>query len=270
MKLKVLVCIKQVPDTNNVKIDKETGTLIRKGIKSILNPEDKNALEEALRLKDEIGDVFITVLSMGPNQASVVVKEAIAMGADRGILLSDRNFAGSDTWATSAILSSAINKIKEEDGLDLIFCGRQAIDGDTAQVGPQIAQHLKLPVISYVEELKYSENKVLVKRAVEDGHYIVECPTPVLLTAVKQLNTPRYPNMKRIFETFGENPERPIETWTAEDISLAKENMGLNGSPTRVKKIFTPSRKFEGEFLQGNPKEVARQLIVRLKERQII
>ena len=270
MTLKILVCIKQVPDTNNVKIDKETGTLIRKGIKSILNPEDKNALEEALRLKDEIEDVSITVLSMGPKQASAVIKEAIAMGADRGILLSDRNFAGSDTWATSSILSSAIMKIQEEDGLELIFCGRQAIDGDTAQVGPQIAQHLELPIISYVEELKYSKNKVHVKRALEDGYFLVECPTPVVLTAIKKLNIPRYPHMKRIFETFGDNPERPIEIWTSEDINLEKTKMGLNGSPTRVKKVFTPSRKFEGEILEGNAKEVSRQLIVRLKERQII
>jgi len=268
--LKIIVCIKQVPDTNKVKIDKETGTLIRKGIKSILNPEDKNALEEALRLKDKIKDVNITVISMGPGQASAVVKEAIAMGADRGILLSDRKFAGSDTWATSTILASAIEKIKEDDGADIIFCGRQAIDGDTAQVGPQIAEHLNLPIISYVEELKYDKNKVQVKRALEDGHFVMECPTPVVLTTIKELNTPRYPHMKRIFETFGDDPIRKIEIWSAENLNLENTKMGLNGSPTRVKNIFTPTRKFEGEILQGNPKEVARQLIVRLKERQII
>ncbi len=270
MTLKIIVCIKQVPDTNKVKIDKETGTLIRKGIKSIFNPDDKNALEGALQLKDSIEDVKITVLSMGPGQASAIIKEAISMGADRGILLSDRVFAGSDTWATSTIIASAIKKIQEQDGYDIILCGRQAIDGDTAQVGPQIAEHLKIPIISYVEELKYENNTVKVKRALEDGYFKIECPTPVVLTAIKELNIPRYPHMKRIFETFGENPERPMEVWTADEFELDRSQIGLKGSPTRVKKTFTPAHKFEGEILKGSFNEMAKTLILRLKERQII
>jgi len=182
MKINIAVCIKQVPNTNKVKIDKKTGTLIRKGIKSICNPDDKNALEEALRLKDTYDNVKITVISMGPSQATIILKEALAMGADRGILLSDRKFAGSDTLATSTILASALRKIQEEEGIDIIFCGRQAIDGDTAQVGPQIAQHLDLPIISYVQELEYLGDKVQVKRALENGYMLMESQIPVVLT----------------------------------------------------------------------------------------
>ncbi|MHA1474979.1 MAG: electron transfer flavoprotein subunit beta [Promethearchaeota archaeon] len=269
--MNIAVCIKQVPNTNQVKIDKKTGTLIRKGIKSICNPDDKNALEEALRLKDNYANVKITVISMGPSQASIIIKEALAMGADRGILLSDRKFAGSDTLATSTILSSALRKIQEEEVIDIIFCGRQAIDGDTAQVGPQIAQHLDLPIISYVQELEYLGNKVQVKRALENGYMLMESQIPVVLTTINELNTPRYPHMQRIFDVFGENPVIPVETWTADDLpDLDRTQIGLNGSPTRVKKTYTPDRTFKGEILKGDPMDVAQLLVERLKEKQII
>jgi electron transfer flavoprotein beta subunit len=271
MTINIAVCIKQVPNTNQVKIDKKTGTLIRKGIKSICNPDDKNALEEGLKLKDTYDNVKITVISMGPSQAEIIIKEALAMGADRGILLSDRQFAGSDTLATSTILASALRKIQEEEGLDIIFCGRQAIDGDTAQVGPQIAQHLDLPIISYVQELKYLGDKVQVKRALENGYMQIEAQIPVVLTTINELNTPRYPHMQRIFDVFGENPLIPVETWTVDDLpDLDRTQIGLNGSPTRVKKTYTPDRTFKGEILKGDPMDVAQLLVKSLKEKQII
>jgi len=270
MTLKIVVCIKQVPETNKVKIDPVTKTMIRTGVKSIMNPDDKNALEGALKLKDEFTDAKVTVITMGPEQATEILKEAIAMGADRSILLSDRKFAGSDTWATSTIISSAIKKIMQDEGVDIVMCGRQAIDGDTAQVGPQIAEFLDFPIISYVEELKYENSKVHVKRALEDGYFLIEAPTPVVLTAIKELNTPRYPHMKRIFETYGENPERKIERWDASLFKLDETKIGLKGSPTRVKATFTPSRKFEGEMLEGSIMNITRNLVVRLKERQIL
>ena len=271
MTFNIAVCIKQVPNTNQVKIDKKTGTLIRKGIKSICNPDDKNALEEALRLKDNYDNVKITVISMGPSQASIILKEALAMGADRGILLSDRKFAGSDTLATSTILASALRKIQEEEEIDIIFCGRQAIDGDTAQVGPQIAQHLDLPIISYVQELEYLGDKVQVKRALENGYMLMESQIPVVLTTINELNTPRYPHMQRIFDVFGENPLIPVETWTVDDLpDLDRTQIGLNGSPTRVKKTYTPDRTFKGEILKGDPMNVAQLLVESLKEKQII
>jgi electron transfer flavoprotein beta subunit len=273
MTINIAVCIKQVPNTNQVKIDKKTGTLIRKGIKSICNPDDKNAVEEALKLKDAYEDVTITVLSMGPNQATSIIKEALAMGADRGILLSDRKFAGSDTLATSTILASALRKMQkeQEENFDIIFCGRQAIDGDTAQVGPQIAQHLDLPIVSYVQELKYLGDKVHVKRALENGFMQIEAQIPVVLSTINELNNPRYPHMQRIFDVFGENPTIPVETWTADDLpDLDRTQIGLNGSPTRVKKTFTPDRTFTGEILTGDPKHAAQGLIERLKHKQII
>lgn len=269
--ISICVLIKQVPDTNKVKIDKKTGTLIRKGVKSIFNPDDKNALEEALRLKDDYQNVKITVVSMGPSQAKQAIKEALAMGADRGILLSDRKFAGSDTLATSTILATAIQKLQDEAEFDLIFCGRQAIDGDTAQVGPQIAQHLDLPVITYVQQLKFLGDIVLANRAIENGYMQIEAKTPVVLTTISELNSPRYPNMRRIFEVFGEDPLIPVEIWTIDDLpEIDLTQIGLKGSPTKVKKTFTPNRKFTGEILEGEPSKVAQQIIESLKLKQII
>jgi len=277
MTINVAVCIKQVPNTNRVKIDKKTGTLIRKGIASICNPDDKNALEEALKLKDNNEDVKITVLSMGPSQAAIVLKEALAMGADRGILLSDRKFAGSDTLATSTILAAALRKIGEQEkknkknGLDIIFCGNQAIDGDTAQVGPQIAQHLDLPIVSYVQEFEYLRNKIIAKRALENGYMKIESRIPVVITTINNLNTPRYPHIGRIFDVYGKNPKIQIETWTAEDLpDLDQTQIGLSGSPTRVRRIFTPDRTFHGEILKGDPIHIAKLLVDRLKQKQII
>ncbi|MGO1369501.1 electron transfer flavoprotein subunit beta [Senegalia sp. (in: firmicutes)] len=260
--MNIIVCIKQVPDTNEVKIDKKTGTLIREGVPSIINPDDKNALEEALRLKDEYG-ANVVVLTMGPPQAKVALKEALAMGADEGILLSDRAFAGSDTWATSTTLAGAIKKLD----YDILLCGRQAIDGDTAQVGPQIAEHLNLAQITYVEDLKIDGKEIIAHRAVEDGYYKVKAQMPVLLTAIGELNEPRYPSMRGIFDAFR---EKEIKVWSADDIIVDMDEIGLKGSPTQVKKSFTPATRGSGEQLEGSTEEKVRNLVVRLKERQII
>ena len=190
--MKIIVLMKQVPNTNEVKIDPKTGTLIREGVPSIINPDDKNALEEALKIKEEKGG-SVTVLTMGPPQADFALREALAMGADEAILLTDRVFAGADTWATSLALAKAIQKIGE---YDLIFAGRQAIDGDTAQVGPEIAEHLGLPQVTYVRKVVSLEgNKVVVERALEDGYEVIECQLPAVLTAIKELNVPRYPSV---------------------------------------------------------------------------
>lgn len=263
--MNIIVCIKQVPDTNEVRIDPKTGTLIREGVPSIINPDDKNALEEALRIKDENEGVKVTVLSMGPPQAEDALAEAIAMGADEAVLLSDRAFAGSDTWATSTALAAGIKYIGD---FDMVFCGRQAIDGDTAQVGPQIAEHLDIPQITYVEKLELNKGKVRAKRALEDGYYIVEAKCPVLITAIKELNDPRYPSIRGIYKGYsGEN----IKVLSAEDIKVDLGNVGLNGSPTQVSKSFTPpGRGGESEILEGDSKELARELIVRLKEEKLI
>lgn len=265
--MRIIVCVKQVPDTNEVRIDPVKGTLIREGVPSIINPDDKNALEEALKIKENHEDVEVIVLSMGPPQAREALREAIAMGADEAILLSDRAFAGADTWATSVTLAAAIKKI---GNYDIIFCGRQAIDGDTAQVGPQIGEHLGLPQITYVENLKVNGNTVTAQRSLEDGYYVVKSEMPVLLTAIKELNDPRYPSIKRLYKSFREE-EKLIKVWTVDNIDVDREQIGLTGSPTQVKRSFTPeSRKTGGEMLQGSASEVARQFVVRLKERQII
>jgi electron transfer flavoprotein alpha/beta subunit len=265
--MKIVVCIKQVPDTNEVKIDHKTGTLIRKGVPSIINPDDKNALEEALRIKDEHEDTTVTVLTMGPPQAKDALKEALAMGADEAILLTDRAFAGSDTWATATILSAALDKIGD---YDIIFCGRQAIDGDTAQVGPEIAQFLELPQITYVSDLEVDveNNKVIAHRNIEDGYFVVESKMPVLLTAIKDLNTPRYMSTWGIFQKA---TKTEIIEWTVDDITVDLTQIGLKGSPTNVYKTFVPTKEFKGEILEGETsQDKAREFVARMKERHIL
>lgn len=263
--MNIIVCIKQVPDTTEVRIDPVRGTLIREGVPSIINPDDKSGLEEALRIKEEYENVKVTVLSMGPPQADVVLREAIAMGADEGVLLSDRAFAGADTWATSTALAAGIRTIGD---YHMIICGRQAIDGDTAQVGPQIAEHLNIPQITYVENLEIKEDKVVAKRALEDGYFMIESKMPVLITAIKELNQPRYPSIKGIYAAY---KDEKIKVWSAEDINADFDNLGLKGSPTKVSKSFTPTgRDGVGEIFQGDKKEVVHELLIRLKEDHLI
>lgn len=264
MAFKIIVCAKQVPDTNVIKINPKTGTLIRDGVPSILNPDDANALEEALKIKDKNPDTYITVVTMGPPQASDLLFECIAMGADEGILISDRAVGGSDTWATSNTLEAAIKKIGD---FDLIFAGRQAIDGDTAQVGPQIAEKLDLPQVTYVEEFEIADNMkdITVKRQLEDGYEIIKIQTPCMLTAIKELNSPRYMSMAGIFD------EKKITVWNAKDINVDLNKVGLEASPTNVFRSFTPAPKGKGVVLEGDTeKEVADKLLINLKAKHVI
>jgi electron transfer flavoprotein beta subunit len=259
--MNIVVCLKQVPDTTEVKIDPIKGTLIREGVPSIINPDDKNALEESLVLKDNIG-AKVTVISMGPPQAEAALREALAMGADEAILITDREFAGADTLATSNALAGALRKLH----YDIIFAGRQAIDGDTAQVGPEIAEHLGIPQITYVEKVTVEGDSLKVQRAWEDGYEIIQVKTPVLLTAIKELNEPRYMNMENIFETF----KKEVKIWSADDININKALLGLVGSPTKVKKSMTKEPKGNGELVNLPAKEAAAYAASKLKEKHYI
>ncbi|MTK12355.1 MAG: electron transfer flavoprotein subunit beta/FixA family protein [Clostridiaceae bacterium] len=260
--MNIVVCIKQVPDTNEVRIDPKTGTLIREGVPSIMNPDDKNALEEALAIKDNHG-AHVTVITMGPPQAKNALIEAIAMGADEAILITDRAFAGADTLATSYALSGALKKL----GYDIVFAGRQAIDGDTAQVGPEIAEHLGISQVTYVEKVEeVGEGYIKVRRAWEDGYEIIKVKTPALLTAIKELNIPRYMHMSKIFGAF----DKEIKVWTADDIEVDKSLLGLNGSPTRVMKSATKEAKGRGELVAKPVKEAVEYTVSKLIENHYI
>jgi electron transfer flavoprotein alpha/beta subunit len=261
--MKIVVMIKQVPDTTEVKLDKRTGTLIREGVPSIINPEDKNALEEALKLKEKMG-AEVVVVSMGPPQAEDALREALAMGADEAILLTDRAFAGADTWATATTLGIALKKIGD---FDLVLAGRQAIDGDTAQVGPQLAEYLQIPQITYVRELMVEDGKVRAKRALEDGFEEIEAELPALLTITKEANTPRYPHAAAIMTAYR---EQEVTCWRAEDVGADPETVGLKGSPTQVKRSFTPPPKEPGQVIKSAPAEAARDLVAILRDKNII
>ena len=257
--MRFIVCIKQVPNTADVKIDPETNTLIREGVESVLNPFDYYAIEEALRLREQLGGK-VTGLCMGPPQAEAVLREAISMGVDDGILLSDRAFAGSDTWVTSYTLAAALKKIGD---FDIILFGKQAADGDTAQVGPGIAAHLDLPQITYVRKIEeIDEKRIVAERLMETGYEVVEAPLPCVLTVVKEINEYRLPSLKG--KMAAKKAEIPV--WGAADIEADPDKLGLNGSPTKVIKIFTPPPREGGEMLEGEPDEVAPKLVEKLKD----
>lgn len=262
--MNIVVCVKQVPDTNEVKIDEEKGTLIREGVESIINPEDRIAVEEAVRLKEKFGGK-VTVISMGPPQAENALIEAYAMGADEAILLSDRAFAGSDTWATAYTLAQGIKEIGD---FDLIFCGRQAIDGDTAQVGPQVAENLNIPQITYVSNVEIEGETVKAKRQLEDGYCILESELPLLLTVVDGLNEPRYPSIKRIVDAY--NKEDTVKVWSIDDFEVDEDKLGLDASPTQVYDTFVPTHETKGEILEGSAKEKVEKLVEKLKEEQVV
>ena len=268
MAFNIIVCAKQVPDTNVIKINPKTGTLIRDGVPSILNNDDANALEEALAIKDKFDDVHITVITMGPPQANDLLFECIAKGADEGILVSDRAVGGSDTWATSNTLEAAVRKwVKDNGDYNLIFTGRQAIDGDTAQVGPQLAEKLGLPQVSYVEEFEIADDRksVTVKRQLEDGYELIEVQLPCLLTTIKELNTPRYMTISGIYG------DKEMKTWNAKDIEVDLTKVGLEASPTNVFRSFTPAPKEPGIKIEGDTeKEQAKNLLIKLKGKHVI
>ncbi len=262
--MKIIVCVKQVPDTTEIRINPETGTLIRDGVPSIINPDDANALEQALQLKDTNPGTTVTVISMGPPQAKEMLQECIAMGADEAVLLSDRALGGSDTWATSNALVAGIRKIGD---FDLILAGRQAIDGDTAQVGVQISEKLNIPQITYAISCEKKEDKMIVKRALEDGYEVIASEMPCLVTATKELNEPRYMTVQGVYESF----EKEITVWSAEDIQVDPGTVGLKASPTNVFRSFTPKPKGQGVVVDGaTPQEQAQNLVKSLKDRKLI
>ena len=262
--MNIIVCIKQVPDTTEIKIDPVKNTLIRTGVPSIMNPFDKNALETGLQLKDTYGGK-VTVISMGPAQAKAVLREALAMGADEAYLVTDRAFGGSDTYATSYILSQAIRKLGD---FDVILGGKQAIDGDTGQTAPSIAEHLGAARLTYVLDLKVEGDKVIARRQVEEGIEVVEAALPVLCTATKESNKPRYATIRRKLASLkAEIPEITLADLPASDTS----KMGLKGSPTKVKATFTPKRTANGVRIEENsPADTAKTLLDKLAEAKIL
>lgn len=265
--MKILVCMKQVPDTSEVTLDPVTNTLIRKGVRSIINPDDKAGIEAALSLREEIENSEVVVVSMGPPQAEIALREALAMGCDEAYLISDRKFGGSDTLATSTILAAALRKI----GFDLIITGRQAIDGDTAQVGPQIAEHLGIPQVSYVEEFSYDEkNKaMIVLRQFEDRYHKLRVKFPCLLTAISGYKEPRYITVAGVYDA----DRKIINRFSYEDLKeyLDESCIGLKGSPTKVVKSYTKEQKTKGTVLKGlTSNEAVEAIMARLKEGHIL
>jgi electron transfer flavoprotein beta subunit len=255
----IVVCIKQVPETGNVRINPETHTLIREGVAAIINPFDMYAIEEALRIKAKLGG-RVSVITMGPPQAEAAVREAIAMGADDGVLISDRAFAGSDTWATSYTLSRAMTKFGD---VGLILCGKQATDGDTAQVGPGIAAQLDIPQITYVRKIDaIEETRIVAQRVLEDGVETIEAPLPCVLTVIKEINEPRLPSLKGKMAA----KKAVVPVWKADDLGCDPQRIGLNGSPTRVSKIFPPPVRKGGVILTGDAEEAVPKLIENIRE----
>ncbi|MBS5651479.1 electron transfer flavoprotein subunit beta/FixA family protein [bacterium 210917-DFI.7.65] len=266
--MKIFVCVKQVPDTSGKVAVDENGILIRSSMPTIINPDDMNAMEAALQLKDETGCKVVAV-TMGPPPAEGMLRELIAMGADEGILISAREFGGSDTFATSQIIAAAINHVGLEKD-DMIICGRQAIDGDTAQVGPQIAEKLDLPQVTYAAEIKKEGNEVTVKRMLEDGYMTIKMQTPCLVTCIKELNAPRYMSVPGIFECYSK-PLTILDFEALKDEPLIElDTIGLKGSPTNIFKSFTPPQKGVGVMLEGADKATAADLADRLLKKHVI
>lgn len=262
--MKIVVCIKQVPGTNDAKIDPETKRIIREGIKAVINPFDTYAVEEAVRIKEKVGGEVIA-LTMGPPRADAVLREAISVGADSGILLSDRAFGGSDTWATSYALARAIERI---GGVDLVICGKQAIDGDTAQVGPGIAAQLDwLQATSVMAVTDIAIDRLTVKRMHEDGYDLCQVGLPAVFTVVKDINQPRIPTLRGRLAA----QKREIPTWTAADIEAETDKIGLDGSPTRVVKTNPPPTRDKASLkLEGSASECVHRLVHELRLRSLV
>ena len=266
--MKAIVCVKQVPDTQGKVAVKADGTMDRSAMATITNPDDLNAVEAALQLKDETG-CEVVVVTMGPPPAEGMLRELMARGADRGVLVSGREFGGSDTFATSQILAAAVNKIGVGPE-DVVFCGRQAIDGDTAQVGPQIAEKLHLPQITYAADVKKEGDTLTVKRMLEDGYMTIKAQTPCLITCIKELNTPRYMSVSGVFECYSK-PMTVLDYNALKDHPLIDATtIGLKGSPTNILTSFTPPQKGAGQMLEGNDMATCEKLAGILLEKHII
>ncbi len=266
--MKIIVCVKQVPDTSGKVAVNPDGTLNRASMPTITNPDDMNAVEAALALKDNTGAEVI-VVTMGPPPAEGMLRELLAMGADRAVLVSGREFGGSDTYATSQILAAAIKKIGLDKD-DVIFCGRQAIDGDTAQVGPQIAEKLEIPQVSYAADIKKDGNSITVKRMLEDGFMEIKVQTPCLVTCIKELNEPRYMSIGGIMEAYSKEMQVFDYETLKDDPLIDPTTIGLKGSPTNIFKSFTPPQKGAGMMLEGADKNTCAKLAGILAEKHII
>ena len=266
--MKIIVCVKQVPDTSGKVAVNPDGTLNRASMQTITNPDDMNALEAALKIMDATGCKVI-VVTMGPAPAAGMLREALAMGADEAVLVSAREFGGSDTYATSQILAAAISTIGVESD-DIVMCGRQAIDGDTAQVGPHIAEKLHLPQVTYAADIQKDGNTVTVKRMREDGYMTIKVQTPCLITCIKELNNPRYMSIGGIYETYN----KPLETYDYEKLKdhplIDATTIGLKGSPTNIFKSFTPPQKGVGMMLEGDDTATCEKLVGILTAKHII
>ncbi len=266
----VVTCVKQVPDTTQVKTDPNTGTLIREGVPNIMNPFDTNALEESLRLKDKYG-FRVAVISMGPPNTEVTLRKALAVGADEAVLLSDRAFGGADTLATSMVLAAAISQLAQKEEIALVVCGRQTIDGDTAQVGPGIATRLgysQLTLVDQIQDVNVTSKKIRVRRKLEGRHEIIEAPLPALITVVREINQPRYPTVPMRLAS----EEAQVTLWDNKVMKMNEETIGLKGSATQVRRIFSPERA-KGEILgdgENMPQEAAHLLIETLMEKDIL
>jgi electron transfer flavoprotein beta subunit len=261
--MNIIVLVKQVPDTSEVKINRETNTLIRDGVPSIINPYDRYAIEEALRLREKHGGT-VTAVTMGPPQAAEALKEAVSLGVNDVVLLSDRAFAGADTWATSYALSQGIRKIGD---FDLVIAGKQAIDGDTAQVGPETADMLGIPFVAYIRKIEQVEGKKMVaERLMDEGYDVVETSLPALITVVKEINEPRVPSLKGKMKA----KSLKVTVWTAKDIGADESKLGLKGSPTQVVRIFPPAPRGQREILSGSIEEQVAIVAKKLKEQSLI
>lgn len=261
--MNIIVCLKQVPGTTQVKIDPQTNTLIRQGIKNVLNPFDGYALEEGVRLKERYGGK-VTAISMGPPQAEEMLREALSVGADQAILLTDRAFAGADTLATAYTLAKAIKKIGDSD---LIICGRQTIDGDTGQVGPEVAEMLGLPFVAYVSKIQeIKDRQMSVQRMIEEGYEFIETPLPAVISVVKEINVPRLPSLRGLTRS----KSATIPVWSAAELGADQAKVGLAGSATKVVKIFFPERVRKGEIFKGTIEEQTNSLLNKLREAKLI
>jgi electron transfer flavoprotein beta subunit len=261
--MNIIVCLKQVPGTTAVKIDPQTNTLVRQGIESIINPFDTYAVEEAVRIKEKLGGK-VTVITMGPPQAETALREAISRGADEAVLLTDRAFGGADTWATARTLAQTILKLKP---YDLVICGRQTIDGDTGQVGPEMAEMLGIPFIAYVSRVEeISNNTIRVRRMIEEGHEVIEAVLPALITVSKEINLPRLPSLRGI----SRSKSAKIPAWGIKELDVDPATVGLSGSSTQVIKIFFPQRVSQAEILTGNPENQVDKLIDKLKGASLV
>jgi len=262
--MRIIVLAKQVPEPDKIKIDRNSGTIGRVGVPSMLNPDDANAMEAALELKDNYPDTTVSVVSMGPKQAMSTLRECLAMGADDAYLISSPAFGGADTCATSKTLAAAVKKLGD---FDFIFAGRQSTDGDTAQVGPQTAQRLGVPSVTYVQKIReIKQDTIIVERALEDGYEVIEVEKPCLMTVIKELNTPRYMSVIKIEDAYNED----ITVWNEHSLRIDPKNAGIKASPTQVLRVFIPPPKGAGEMLSGSVPEMAAELVAKLTDKHIL